>query len=219
MTKEEPEKILSVLEDVEAHTRTILGEADPGLRISMTEAEPVERVMSDNDVSAIAEGLVLLHSGIFQMSFVTPGLVETSSNLGMLKTEEKSVWFSYYPRSSVDKKLSDIAEGCRILGNRLGLEVRADEAPSPGWRERSESVLADTMTKIFEEQNGFPMKVSVIHAGLECGWHIWKAPHLDMASVGATNHDIHSPKERLELATVPPQIRLVMQTLQRLAEK
>ena len=74
------------------------------------------------------------------------------------------------------------------------------------------------MAMIFEEQNGRPMKVGVIHAGLECGWHIQKAPHLDMVSIGVTTHDIHSPKETLDLKTIAPQVRLVMETLHEIAQ-
>jgi dipeptidase D len=74
------------------------------------------------------------------------------------------------------------------------------------------------MAEIFEMQTGRPMKVDVIHAGLECGWHIQKAPNLDMVSIGVTTHDIHSPKETLDLTTIAPQIRLVTETLRRIAD-
>ena len=172
--------------------------------------------MSEADTAAVLDALLLLHMGIFQMSRALPELVETSANLGLLRTEEQEVWFSYFARSSIDEKVAEIAESCRVLGARLGLDARVD-TPSPGWRERKKSALADTMAAIFEEQNHKPMKVGVIHAGLECGWHAHKAPHLDMASVGPTNRDIHSPDERLDLTTVAPQVRLVMETLHRIA--
>ena len=61
------------------------------------------------------------------------------------------------------------------------------------------------------------MKVETIHAGLECGWHFRKNPQLDMVSIGVTTTDIHSPKERLELATVEPQVKLILETLKKIA--
>ena len=73
------------------------------------------------------------------------------------------------------------------------------------------------MTEVFEAQNGKAMKVETIHAGLECGWHFLRNPKLDMVSIGVTTIDIHSPKERLELATVEPQVKLIMETLKRIA--
>jgi dipeptidase D len=38
-----------------------------------------------------------------------------------------------------------------------------------------------------------------------------------MVSIGVTTMDIHSPKERLELATVEPQVNLILETLKRIA--
>ena len=218
VTREEEEVLRRVLFDTERHTRTALGTVDPGLSVALSEEEAPPRVLSDADAAAVTDALLLLHTGVFQMSAAMPGLVETSANLGLLRTEENEIWFSYFARSSVDEKLADLSESCRVLGERLGLA--ADIAkPSPGWRERPQSMLADLMAAIFEEQNGCPMKVGVIHAGLECGWHIQKAPHLDMVSVGVTTRDIHSPKENLDLTTVAPEVRLIMETLRRIAKK
>ena len=45
-------------------------------------------------------------------------------------------------------------------------------------------------------------KVRAIHAGLECGLFLEKYPHLEMVSFGPTLRGVHSPDERLEIATV-----------------
>jgi dipeptidase D len=44
--------------------------------------------------------------------------------------------------------------------------------------------------------------VKAIHAGLECGLFLEKYPHLDMISFGPTMRGVHSPDERLLIATV-----------------
>lgn len=208
--------IRDMLAEVQQRALLIFGDVDGGLRVELSAAETPARVLSAEDSRAVIEGLFLLHTGVFQMSPRTPGLVETSANLGILETTGTDVWFSYFARSSIDEKLAELSQMCRFLAARLGLEAWV-ESPAPGWKERKESKLVDTMTEVFEEQNGCPMKVGVIHAGLECGWHILKNPRLDMVSVGVTTHDIHSPKERLVLRTVAPQVRLVEETLRRLA--
>jgi dipeptidase D len=217
VTQSRREEILHLISDMEQHVRTVLGNVDPGICIKLSEVEMPAQVMEDSDMEALTDALLLLHTGVFQMSSTMPGLVETSANLGLIRTEGSEVRFSYFARSSVDEKLGEIADTCGVLGMRLGLETSV-ATPSPGWRERPQSELSDIMATIFEEQNGRPMKVGVIHAGLECGWHIKKAPHLDMVSIGVTTHDIHSPKERLDLKTVVPQVRLVMETLHKIAQ-
>ena len=40
-----------------------------------------------------------------------------------------------------------------------------------------------------------------IHAGLECGIFKKKAPDMDMISIGANMHDIHTPRERMSISS------------------
>ena len=72
------------------------------------------------------------------------------------------------------------------------------------------------MNRVYQEQNGSPMKVGAIHAGLECGFHAQKAPELDIVSIGVTTRDIHSPRETLELNTVPTEVKLIAGTIEEL---
>ena len=59
-------------------------------------------------------------------------------------------------------------------------------------------------------------KVRAIHAGLECGLFLEKYPELDMVSFGPTLRGVHSPDERLEIATVPKFWDLLVEVLKRL---
>ena len=74
------------------------------------------------------------------------------------------------------------------------------------------------MAETFQEQNGKPMKVETIHAGLECGYHFKSNPQLDMVSIGVTTVDIHSPNEKVMLNTIEPQVDLIMATLKKIAQ-
>lgn len=212
------EALCGALAAEERFARGMLGDADPGLCLALEEAPPAARVMRADDAAAVMEALCVLHTGVFQMAPHRPGLVETSANLGVLRTSEKDVSFSYLVRSSVGERLAEAASMCRLIAARFGLAAEIG-TPSPAWRERRESALAGTMLDVFAAQNGRAMKAGVIHAGLECGWLLQKNPRLDMASIGVTTRDIHTPNERLELQTVAPQVRLVLETLTRLARR
>ena len=54
----------------------------------------------------------------------------------------------------------------------------------------------------YERLYGVQPRVRAIHAGLECGLFLEKYPHLDMVSFGPTLRGVHSPDERLEIASV-----------------
>ena len=115
----------------------------------------------------------------------------------------------YMPRSSVDSKLDDFAAQADILAGLTGFTADIDKK-TPGWKERQDSKLAKIMQEVFQAQNGKTMKVESIHAGLECGWHLLKNHNLDVVSIGVSTYDIHSPKERLELWTIVPQVKLIV---------
>ena len=174
--------------------------------------------MSEADRDSIIRLLISLHSGVYAMSQVVPGLVETSANIGMVKLKDGEVLsIACLPRSSNDAKIGEFILQADILAQMTGFTVVIDKQ-TPGWKENQNSKLAKVMLEVFESQNGIPMKVETIHAGLECGYHVMKNPELDVVSIGVNTFDIHSPKERVELATIPPQIKLIVETMDRLAE-
>lgn len=210
------EEISQILTAEKEKFLAIYGAVDPSVEFVLQETEAPERVLIPGDAQRLLRLLLLLHTGVFAMSTVIPSLVETSANLGVVRMEDDVVSVEYFPRSAVDGKLDEFAAEARILGDLVGFEAVVG-TKSPGWKENKKSVLAKMMVEVFEEQNGKPMKVETIHAGLECGWHFGKNPQLDMVSIGVTTQDIHSPNERLVLATVEPQVRLIEEALRRIA--
>ena len=72
----------------------------------------------------------------------------------------------------------------------------------PGWSPNPESKLLEITVSSYEKLFGVKPKVRAIHAGLECGLFLKKFPHLEMVSFGPTLRGVHSPDERLEIATV-----------------
>ena len=193
------------------------GAVDNNIEFDLTAAQP-RRVMSEADRDSIIRLLISLHSGVYAMSQVVPGLVETSANIGMVKLKDGEVLsIACLPRSSNDAKIGEFILQADILAQMTGFTAVIDKQ-TPGWKENQNSKLAKVMLEVFEAQNGIPMKVETIHAGLECGYHVMKNPELDVVSIGVNTFDIHSPKERVELATIPPQIKLIVETMDRLAE-
>lgn len=204
------------MEECFAHCRetmhSIYGDVETEGILSAVEIEMPEKVMSPKDCRCSMQLMTLIHSGVYAMSNSVPGLVETSANLGVARTENGKLEIYLLPRSAVDGKLEEFCNMAEKLGELTGFE--ATHTPIiPGWKERSNSKLADIMKNIFEEQNSVPMKVGAIHAAVECGWHYSKNPDLDIVSIGVTTIDIHSPRERVLLKTIRPQVELIQDTL------
>ena len=72
------------------------------------------------------------------------------------------------------------------------------------------------VAEVFYEQYGEKPRIAALHAGLECGILSGKLPELDCISLGPDLTDIHTPRERLHIASTERTWRLLLGTLKRL---
>jgi len=79
----------------------------------------------------------------------------------------------------------------------------------PGWAPDPTSRLLQVSVDSYRKLFATEPKVRAVHAGLECGLFLEKYPDLEMVSFGPTIRGVHSPDERLEIATVDKFWRLL----------
>ena len=94
----------------------------------------------------------------------------------------------------------------------LGGEI-AVSGDYPAWEYQAKSEIRDTISAVYEELFQEEPVFEAIHAGLECGLFLEKYPDLEMVSFGPTLRGVHSPDERLEIATVPKFWDLLLEVL------
>ena len=215
-TDADDEDILRVISQRKDIFKSLYGSAGDSIEIELTEVPVPEKILHPLLKRDLIHLTLMLHSGVLAMSQLKPSMVETSANLGMLRLKDGFAELSYFARSSIDEKLHELAKVAEIQAAVNSFECEVGDF-SPGWKERSDSMLMLVLNEIFQNQNGFPMQVETIHAGLECGWHYQKNPELDMVSIGATTVDIHSPKEKLMLESIVPQVKLIIGALENIA--
>ena len=138
-----------------------------------------------------------LPNGVVKMSPDIEGLVRTSLNLGILKSGEDEVTYSYLIRSSKESEKKELKERLACLMDALGGYVTFS-GEYPAWEYKKESRLAEIMDEVCREMYGDELDVRVIHAGLECGIFFSALEGLDCVSIGPNMYDIHTPEERLE---------------------
>ena len=142
-----------------------------------------------------------LPNGVQKMSADIEGLVQTSLNLGILKTTEEAVTMTFSVRSSVGAEKAALTARLAALAEKYGASY-SQMGEYPAWEYRKDSRLREIMGKTFEKLYGKKPVVDVIHAGLECGIFSDRLKGLDAVSFGPQMHDIHTSRERLELASV-----------------
>ncbi|MBQ9646246.1 MAG: aminoacyl-histidine dipeptidase [Prevotella sp.] len=129
------------------------------------------------------------------------GMVETSSNIAAIHTEETEINILSSQRSNVMSNLDNMCATIVSLFELAGAEAYSSDG-YPAWNMRAESHLRDTVVETYKELFGKEPIVRGIHAGLECGLFSERYPNLDMVSFGPTLRDVHTPDERLLIPTV-----------------
>ena len=139
-------------------------------------------------------------NGVQKMSEQIQGLVQTSLNLGIVNSgEEVKLVFSV--RSSVNEEKKALLARLEELA-RFHDAVYTQMGEYPAWEYRENSPLRDASVAAYEKLFGQTPEVVAIHAGLECGLLSEKLPGLDCISFGPQMHDIHTSREKLEIASV-----------------
>ena len=138
-------------------------------------------------------------NGIQAWSKDIEGLVQTSLNLGVARLDEQ-LQLTFAVRSSVNQEKVELAQRLDELAAFHGATC-THRGDYPAWEYKKESVLRDTMVGIYEQMYGEKPGVQAIHAGLECGLLSEKIEGLDCISFGPTAYDIHTPRERLNIAS------------------
>ncbi|MBM6830161.1 aminoacyl-histidine dipeptidase [Anaerotignum lactatifermentans] len=174
--------------------------------------EQVSHMMTEDTKQKVISILMLLPFGVESMSMEVEGLVESSSNPGILKTEGNAVYFDNAVRSSVASKKELICQQIHTLAKLCGgkCESRADY---PGWMYQEDSRLLTVLEEAYRRTAGKEPERVAIHAGVECGLFAEKMPWLDMVSLGPEMYDVHTPDERLSISSVKRTWELLKATL------
>ena len=178
------------------------GENDPEIAVSVQEIgiDSHEVMFGDCRRNTLAV-MSQLPNGVQAMSQEIEGLVQTSLNLGILKTDFRGVHMTFSVRSSINAEKDALMEQLADLMARYGggAEINGEY---PAWEYRKESKLRRIMTQVYTEQYGEAPKIQAIHAGLECGLLAGKLPDLDAISFGPDIEEIHTTRERLSIPSV-----------------
>lgn len=175
---------------------------EPQMQISLCSEPKPERVLKLELQQNLLHALVGVANGVISMSQAVEGLVETSTNLASVKFgDNDEIIVTTSQRSSVESaKLyaKKMVESTLLLA---GAEVKHSDG-YPGWAPNPNSQLLRHSVECYKDLFGTEPKVKAVHAGLECGLFLEKYPDLEMVSFGPTLRGVHSPEERLEIATV-----------------
>ncbi len=185
---------------------------EPNLSITLSRSA-ADMVIDEKTQHALIYSLVGVPNGVLAMSYAMPGLVETSTNLASVKfADDDRIVVTSSQRSSLESGKYYAMSTVDSVFTLAGAEVEHSDG-YPGWAPNPQSMLLDVTRSSYAKLFGKEPKVRAIHAGLECGLFLEKYPALEMVSFGPTLRGVHSPDERLEIATVDKFWQLLLDVL------
>ncbi len=204
---------VTTLAEVFAASHRVPG--DPALTITVTPTVTHATAMTIDATKRVLSFLTSAPNGIQSMSENIEGLVQTSLNLGVLTTEACVVRVGYALRSSVSGEKTALIELLTQIAYKHG-GTCTTQGDYPAWEYQKESVLRDTMCKVWKELTGKEPQVMAIHAGLECGYLCDKLDGLDAVSIGPDMQAIHTCHEKLSISSVARVYTFVCRVLKEL---
>ncbi len=175
---------------------------DPNMKITVELEDVFDIACVKKSVQTrILNLLMLLPNDVITMSKEFPGHVESSSNAGVCYMTEEYFHIGAFMRSNVYSKKRMIAEKIKCLADMVG-GIYQEKDDVPAWEYKKESTLRENLVKVYTDLYQEMPKMDIIHAGLECGLFQEKLEGLDCVAFGPTNHSLHTPNERLEIASV-----------------
>lgn len=199
-------------DDVEAFQKTVsdfahvlqqeFAIAEPKLALQQQIVDSDKKLLSQQETQQVLRLITAVPNGVHRMSDDVVGVVETSCNVGVIRTAEDSeVSVKVLLRSLVDSGREELQQMIDSVVRLAGAEVVFDNG-YPGWKPDNSSAITQVVRDVYESMYHEQPKIMVIHAGLECGLFKDAYPQWDMVSIGPTIKFPHSPDEKVEIATV-----------------
>ena len=193
-------ELVSAVEEMQKIFWNEYKDRESSILMTVEASEAAAEVLTEEVRDNIIALLKLLPYGVQTMDTNMEGLVESSSNIGIVRTEEDHIFVDNAVRGSVESRKEAICKKIEVLGELCGAKV-VGVNDYPGWAYNPDSELLKIFKEAWEEKFGVEPKVVAIHAGLECGLFAKKIPGLDLISLGPDMHDVHTPDERLSISS------------------
>ncbi|MFT8349531.1 aminoacyl-histidine dipeptidase [Clostridium saccharoperbutylacetonicum] len=186
---------------------------DSELKVELSDfQEKNEKILSDDTTAKIINLSYLYPNGIITMSADIEGLVESSTNLGVVITKEDTIEYHSAVRSSVASLKQELIEKNKSL-TEIFEGTFSTHGGYPEWEYKADSRIREVCKEVYKRMYGKEAEVVAIHAGLECGLLKERLGDLDMISFGPDIFDIHTPDEHLSISSAHRCYEYVLEVL------
>ncbi len=183
--------------------------------LMVCDADMPEKAATKACTEKIIFALMNSPDGVVSVMKDNPDMVKSSLNMGELYFDNNLMKIGYLIRSNSLSGKKAVVCKLRSFTEYLGGTAVFD-SDYPSWEYRENSPLRDTMVEVFREMYSREPIINSIHAGLECGLLSEKIADADMVSVGPDLEKVHTPDERMNVASVERTWNYLLSVLKKL---
>jgi len=167
---------------------------------------------------SIIDFLMTLPHGVVRLMPHSETEVETSVSLSIINLHDDHLFSHLFARSSSEVHGKYLQKKLQCLARMTNVEVSNVIGYFPGWNPDMSShalkIVKAGCLEVFKK----PPKIYSVHAGLECGFLKGAYPNLDCVSFGPDIQGAHTPDERCHIASVDRFFKLLIYSLQHIAD-
>ena len=154
INSKDEKKLIDLKTKVCENLKKEFSKKDSDLRIYLLEYEnSVEKVFSDDTTSKVINLLYMYPNGVNTVSSEIEGLTESSTNLGVVTTNENDVEYDSAVRSSVFSLREEIVERNKCITEILGGTFTTN-AGYPAWPYKTDSKIRDLCKEVYSKMYG-----------------------------------------------------------------
>ncbi|HJB07544.1 MAG TPA: beta-Ala-His dipeptidase [Candidatus Enterocloster faecavium] len=216
-------QMMDIIRKQEKTIRQQYRESDPGFKVEIEEIIYLDKsrkfsgMLQKQDSDCLIKALYLMPYGGYHRSVKRPEEVMLSVMAREIRSEEEAI--EVFTRISAEEKVGgqELQEQLSTYLKSSGFKIIRSEVEE-GWEWEEHSAIRDIMVQAYEEIFGRKPIVNISPGGNDCVVLKRKIPELDMVTTAATYVDYHTPNEHLYMDSFEKVYKLIVKTLEMLAE-
>lgn len=210
--RDKMDEVAGFVGEFSAEVKNEAGAVDPDFVISIRQTESGPAIERESALNLL-RAVVSCPDGVFRMSLDIEGVVDSSNNIAIVRTDCQSAKVTCMLRGLTDSLKIAEAQAVRSIFEMAGAEFVFSGWYS-GWKPNMNSPVLKKMKETYVSLFGSEPAVKALHGGLECGILSGVYPDIQMISCGPTLCSPHSPDERALVTSVSKWWKLIVSTLE-----
>lgn len=199
------EGICREIEDNFKVKKAIYSETDPQMELQIKKSSDKQKAISENDTEKVLSIITSLPDGLYAYENLPDKTPVTSSNLGIVRTEENALFLDALVRSNKETLHEEIISAIKKTAYDFGANHRIGVKTS-AWESEKNSEFVQTAQRVYEENFHENIDTLSIHAQVEIGIILEKIKqtgrNIEATGIGVLTYDVHSTKERVYIPSL-----------------